>query len=72
MRVRLLDASRNRGHQQNFVAFLEGIRLSAQEAYVFFVHVDVEKAADLALVIAQVRLEFRELLVEHREQLAHI
>ena len=46
--------------------------LSAQEADVFFVDVDVQEAADLALVVAQVRLQVRELLVENREQFSEI
>src|SRR5215831_4037425 len=68
----LLGASGDRGHQQNFVTFLKGIRRSAEKADVLFIDIDVQKAADLALVIAEVRLEFGELLVEHREEFPEI
>jgi hypothetical protein len=62
--MRLLDSSRDRWHQQNFIAFLEGIRLSAQKADVFFVDINVQESANLTLVVAQVGLEFRKLLVK--------
>jgi hypothetical protein len=53
--VKLFRTTRDRGHEQNFVAFLERIRWAAQKAYVLFIHIDVEEAANLALLIAQVR-----------------
>ena len=71
-REELLGASGNRRHQENFIAFLKRIGRSAEEANVFFVDIDIEKTADLALIIAQVRLEFGELLVEHREEFPEI
>jgi hypothetical protein len=45
---------------------------SSQEADVFVVHVDVQKAADFALLIAQVRLQVGELLVKRREEFSEI
>src|SRR3954469_25625572 len=68
-----LDGSaRNRGHKQYLVAFLEGIGLSAEEANIFLVHVDVEEATNLALIIAQVRLQLGEFLIQHREEFREI
>jgi hypothetical protein len=59
--------ARDGGHKQNFVAFLEGVCLSAQEANVFLIHVDVEKPSNLSLVVAQMRLQFGEFFVENGE-----
>src|SRR6202045_5534236 len=42
------------GHQEEAVAFLEGAGFAAEEADVFFVEVDVEELANLALVVADV------------------
>ena len=53
--VALLRSARNRGDEQYFIAFLEGVRLSAEEADVFLVHVHIEKAANLSGVVAEMR-----------------
>src|SRR6516225_7924162 len=68
----LLGASGNRRHQQNFITFLKRIGRSAEKADVLFVDIDVQKAADLTLIIAQVGLEFGELLIEHGEEFPEI
>src|SRR5690348_17540840 len=39
-------AAGDRWHEQHFVAILERIRISAEEADVFFIHVHVQEAAD--------------------------
>src|SRR5579863_5330145 len=65
-------AARDRGHEQDFVAFPERVRCSAQKAYVLFVHIDVEEAPNLSLVVAQVRLERGKFLVEHRKKLSQV
>src|SRR4029077_7519015 len=62
----------DRRHQQNFVAFLKRVGWPAEKADVFFVHIDVQEAANLALVITQVRLEVGKLFVEHRKQFAEV
>src|ERR1700675_2836260 len=49
------------GNEQDAVAILERGRFAAEEADVFFVEIDVEELADLALVIAHVTGERREL-----------
>src|SRR5579864_5734756 len=67
-----MQSSGDRRHQQNFIAFLKRVGRPAQKADVFFVHIDVQEAANLALVITQVRLEFGKLLVEYREQFAQV
>src|SRR6266446_6989352 len=53
-------SSSNRWNQQNAVTFLEGAGFAAEEADVFFVEVDVEELADLALVVADVAAEIGE------------
>src|SRR5215469_9191503 len=68
----LLGASSDRRHQQNLIAFLKRIRRSTEEANIFLIDVDIQEAADLTLVVAQVRLKIRELLVEHGEEFAEI
>src|ERR1035438_4763617 len=70
--VALLRSARNRGDQQYFIAFLEGVRLSAEETDVFLVHINIQEAADLALVVAQVRLQVGKLLVKDGEQLSQV
>src|SRR6266852_288420 len=53
-------SSSNRWNQQNAVTFLEGAGFAAEEADVFFVEIDVEELADLALVVADVAAEIGE------------
>src|SRR6266849_2050073 len=50
-------SSRNRRDEQNAIALLEGARFAAEEADVFFVEVDVEELANLALIVADVARE---------------
>lgn len=63
----LAQTARDGWNQQNFVAFLEGIGLSAEESDVFLIHIDIEEAANLALIVAQVRPQIGKFLVENRE-----
>src|SRR6266850_1616215 len=58
----LLDfrSSSNRGDEQNTIAFLEGAGFAAEEADVFFIEIDVEELADLALIVADVAAEIGE------------
>src|SRR6202035_4848230 len=56
---RLASAS-DGGDEEDAVAFLEGAGFAAEEADVFFVEVDVEELADLALVVADVAPEIGE------------
>ena len=56
---RLASAS-DGGDKEDAVAFLEGAGFAAEEADVFFVEVDVEELADLALVVADVAPEIGE------------
>src|SRR5216684_5463296 len=53
-------SSRNRWNQQDPIAFLERAGFAAEEADVFFVEVDVEELADLALIVADVAREIGE------------
>ena len=50
---RLASAS-DGGDKEDAVAFLEGAGFAAEEADVFFIEVDVEELADLALIVADV------------------
>src|SRR5438034_10933958 len=56
---RLASAS-DGGDKEDAVAFLERAGFAAEEADVFFVEVDVEELADLALVVADVAPEIGE------------
>src|SRR5882757_8776427 len=64
----LLRAAGNRWHQQHFISVLKCVLGSAEEADIFFVHVDIQEASNLSRLIAQVRLQVRKLLVECGEQ----
>src|SRR6266576_3914108 len=55
-----LAAAGYRGNQQNAIAFLEGAGFAAEEADVFFVEINVEELADLALIVADVAPEIGE------------
>src|SRR5205807_416372 len=56
----LLAAAGYRRNQQNAIAFLEGTGFAAEEANVFFVEIDVEELADLALIVTNVTREVGE------------
>ena len=64
-------AGDGRDHQ-HFVAVFEGILLIAQEADVFFVDVEVDEAAHLALFVAQVGLQRRKGRFDLGDQLGQI
>ena len=50
--VDLLDASRDRGHEQNFISVLKSIGVTAEEADVLLVDVDIQKPAGLSRFVA--------------------
>jgi hypothetical protein len=56
----LLLAAGDGRDEENAIAFLEGTGFPAEEADVFFVEIDVEELANLALLIADVAREIRE------------
>ena len=60
----LARASGDGGDKQHFISILKRVGFTAEKADVLFVYIDVEKAADLARFVAQMRLELRELFVE--------
>jgi hypothetical protein len=57
----------NRRHQQHFISVGKDVSWPAQEADVFFIHLNVEKATHLSSLVAQVGLQFRKLLIKDRE-----
>jgi hypothetical protein len=67
-RIGLPGPTRDRGHQKDFISILKGVCIPAQKPNVFLVHVHIQEAANLPCLIAQMRLEVRELLVEHGEE----
>src|SRR5215475_6503526 len=69
---KLVQATRDRGHQQHLISILKGVTRPAQKTDVFLVDVDVEEPANLSALVAQVRLEFGELFVEDSEKLAQV
>src|SRR5580704_8783291 len=69
---RLTSAARDRRHQQDFVSIAEDVCRATEEADVFLVHVNIEEAAHLAGLVADMRLQFRKLLVQDREQFSQI
>ncbi len=68
----LARAAGDRRHQQDFISILKRVRLPAQKADIFFVHIHVEETANLAGFIAQVRLKIGELLIERGKQFSQI
>src|SRR5713226_4710051 len=53
-------ASGDGGDEEDAITFLEGAGFAAEEADVFFVEIDVEELADLALIVADVAAEIGE------------
>ena len=49
----------DRRNDKNFIAILEGVLLVAEEADVFLVDVEVDEAAHLSLLVAQMRPQGR-------------
>src|SRR5712664_3106753 len=56
----LLGSAGNGGDEENAIAFLEAAGFAAEEANVFFVEIDVEELANLALIVAHVSREIGE------------
>src|SRR6267378_4192109 len=56
----IIGASGNGGDEENAIAFLEAAGFAAEEANVFFVEIDVEELANLALIVAHVSREIGE------------
>src|SRR3981189_273586 len=56
----LLGSPGNGGDEENAIAFLEAAGFAAEEANVFFVEIDVEELANLALIVAHVAREIGE------------
>src|SRR5882724_5845807 len=50
----LLGTAGDGGDEENAIAFLEAAGFAAEEANVFFVEIDVEELANLALIVAHV------------------
>lgn len=65
-------AASDRRHEQHFIAFLEGVCLTAKEANIFLIHVDIEESPNLSFLVAQMRLQFGELFVENGEEFSEI
>src|SRR5467141_2200299 len=59
-RWKRLASAGDGGDEEDAVAFLESAGFAAQEADVFFIEVDVEELADLALVVADMAAEIGE------------
>src|SRR5437879_12841812 len=65
----LLGSSGNGGDEENAIAFLEAAGFAAEEANVFFVEIDVEELANLALIVAHVARKIVELRGEFGQSL---
>ena len=57
-------ATGNGGDEHDLVAILEGVGLASEEADVFVVDVDVDEAAELALLVLDLSGERGEVLVD--------
>src|SRR6266481_8263579 len=55
-----LAAAGDGGNEEDAIAFFEGAGFAAEEADVFFVEIDIEELADLALIVADVAREIGE------------
>ena len=60
------------GDHQHLIAVLEGILLVAEEADVFFVDIEVDEAAHLALLVAQMLSQGRKAGLDLRDQFGQI
>src|SRR6266700_6673762 len=67
-----LTSASNRRHQQHFIAIFECVAGASEKTDVLFIHIDIEEAANLSGIIAQMRLERGELRIERREKLVQI
>jgi len=56
----LLGSAGNGGDEENTIALLEAAGFAAEEADVFFVEIDVEELANLALIVAHMSREIGE------------
>src|ERR1039458_4815170 len=68
----LVGAAGNRRHQQDLIAVLKGVRSAAQKAYVFLIHINIEKAPYFSRLIAQMRLQVGKFQVESGKQLSKV
>jgi len=55
--VELLRPARDRRHQQHLIAVLERIRRTAQKAYVFLIHINIQEPPRLSRFIPQMGLQ---------------
>jgi hypothetical protein len=69
--VREAPAS-DRWNHKNLIAILESVLLVAEKANVFFVHVEVDKAAHLSLLVAEMRLQRRKSRFDLSDQLRQV
>jgi hypothetical protein len=65
-------AASDGGDQQYLIPILERVSVSTQKADVFFIHIDIQEAADLAVLIAEVRLKRGEFCIELGEEVIEI
>src|SRR5438876_10843069 len=65
----LPTSARNRRHQEHLVSVLKRVGRATEETNVLFVHIDIEEAANLSGVVAQMRLQGGKLLIEISEEL---
>ena len=65
--TRLLTTG-NRRNQHNLVAILKRVRIAAQKAYIFVVHVDVDEAPQLALLVLDLGRKRRKFAVNIGDQ----
>ena len=65
-------AAGNGGHEQDFVSIFERVARAAKEADVFFVDIHVQKAANLSGVIAEMRFQIGEFLIQRRKEFVQV
>ena len=61
-----------RGYQHDFVAILKGVGVPAEKTDVFIVDVDIDKAAELAGIVLDLRGQGRKIGVNIRNQRGQI
>src|SRR5207302_8735205 len=68
----LVTAACDRRHQQHLISILECVARATQESDVFLVHINIQEAAHLAGLVAQVRFEVGKFFVQGGEQFSEI
>jgi hypothetical protein len=72
MQRELESTASNGRNEQNFVSIFERVSVPAQEADVFFIHINIQETTDLAVLIPKMRFERRKFCIELGEKIVQV